>query len=113
MKASLDQVKWTLEKYISFVTHKHLRLVSWSNITFIFFLIKAKHYKTNNIMMTMGSDFQYENAYEWFSNLDKLIKYVNLVKSKTIVYFLKEVFLNAEWLNQCNVLNSINVCGRH
>lgn len=63
--------------------------------------------------MTMGSDFQYENAYEWFSNLDKLIKYVNLVKSKTIVYFLKEIFLNVEWLNQCNVLNSINVCGRH
>jgi lysosomal alpha-mannosidase len=27
--------------------------------------------------MTMGSDFQYENANEWFKNLDKLIKYVN------------------------------------
>lgn len=26
----------------------------------------------------MGSDFQYENANEWFSNLDKLIHYVNL-----------------------------------
>ena len=28
-------------------------------------------------MMTMGSDFHYENANEWFKNLDKLIKYVN------------------------------------
>jgi lysosomal alpha-mannosidase len=28
-------------------------------------------------MMTMGSDFQYENANTWFKNLDKLIKYVN------------------------------------
>ncbi len=27
--------------------------------------------------MTMGSDFQYENANEWYKNLDKLIKYVN------------------------------------
>ena len=27
--------------------------------------------------MTMGSDFQYENAVMWFKNLDKLIKYVN------------------------------------
>jgi hypothetical protein len=28
-------------------------------------------------MMTMGDDFEYENANEWFKNLDKLIKYVN------------------------------------
>ncbi|CAF3623515.1 unnamed protein product, partial [Rotaria sp. Silwood2] len=27
--------------------------------------------------MTMGSDFQYENANEWFKNMDKLIRYVN------------------------------------
>ena len=28
-------------------------------------------------MVTMGSDFQYENANAWYKNLDKLIKYVN------------------------------------
>ncbi|XP_042338783.1 lysosomal alpha-mannosidase-like [Plectropomus leopardus] len=27
--------------------------------------------------MTMGSDFQYENANMWYKNLDKLIHYVN------------------------------------
>ena len=27
--------------------------------------------------MTMGSDFQYENANVWFKNLDKLIQQVN------------------------------------
>uniref|UniRef100_A0A8C5D6X5 Alpha-mannosidase n=1 Tax=Gouania willdenowi TaxID=441366 RepID=A0A8C5D6X5_GOUWI len=29
-------------------------------------------YKTNHIIMTMGSDFQYENANLWYKNLDKL-----------------------------------------
>jgi lysosomal alpha-mannosidase len=28
-------------------------------------------------MMTMGSDFHYENSNEWFKNLEKLMKYVN------------------------------------
>ncbi|XP_028998395.1 LOW QUALITY PROTEIN: lysosomal alpha-mannosidase [Betta splendens] len=38
---------------------------------------QAKVYKTNHIIMTMGSDFQYENANLWYKNLDKLIHYVN------------------------------------
>ena len=38
---------------------------------------QRKHFQGNNIMMTMGSDFQYRNAYMWYKNLDKLIKYVN------------------------------------
>ncbi|XP_033821330.1 lysosomal alpha-mannosidase [Periophthalmus magnuspinnatus] len=38
---------------------------------------QANVYKTNHIIMTMGSDFQYENANLWYKNLDKLILYVN------------------------------------
>uniref|UniRef100_A0AAR2J2A3 Lysosomal alpha-mannosidase n=1 Tax=Pygocentrus nattereri TaxID=42514 RepID=A0AAR2J2A3_PYGNA len=38
---------------------------------------KAALYKTNHIVMTMGSDFQYENANPWYKNMDKLIHYVN------------------------------------
>jgi lysosomal alpha-mannosidase len=38
---------------------------------------QASDYATNHIMLTMGSDFQYKNANQWFDNLDKLIKYVN------------------------------------
>ena len=30
-------------------------------------------------MMTMGGDFEYENSREWFENLDRLVKYVNMV----------------------------------
>ncbi|XP_076073575.1 lysosomal alpha-mannosidase-like [Mytilus galloprovincialis] len=39
--------------------------------------LQAFHYATNNIIMTMGSDFNYQNAHTWFKNMDKLIKYVN------------------------------------
>ncbi|NWX35598.1 MA2B1 mannosidase, partial [Notiomystis cincta] len=38
---------------------------------------QAKEYRTNHILMTMGSDFHYENAHLWFKNLDKLIAYTN------------------------------------
>ena len=40
---------------------------------------QAAQYKTNHIILTMGSDFMYENANLWYKNLDKLIKYVNKV----------------------------------
>ena len=36
-------------------------------------------------MMTMGSDFQFENAHQNFKNLDKLIKYVNMAVSTVFV----------------------------
>ena len=37
----------------------------------------AAHYKTNHIIVPMGSDFQYMMANKWYTNLDKLIKYAN------------------------------------
>jgi hypothetical protein len=39
--------------------------------------LKALGYATNHIIMTMGGDFQDQNAFEKFKNLDKLIHYVN------------------------------------
>ena len=42
--------------------------------------VQAAHYRTSNVMLTMGSDFEYENANLWYKNLDKLIKYVNQVR---------------------------------
>lgn len=37
---------------------------------------RAKAYRSSNIILTMGSDFQYQNARTWYKNLDKLIKWV-------------------------------------
>ncbi|XP_060520149.1 lysosomal alpha-mannosidase-like [Cylas formicarius] len=35
-------------------------------------------YATDNIIITMGEDFNYQDAEAWFTNLDKLIYYTNL-----------------------------------
>uniref|UniRef100_A0AAG5DR73 Alpha-mannosidase n=1 Tax=Anopheles atroparvus TaxID=41427 RepID=A0AAG5DR73_ANOAO len=37
----------------------------------------SETYLTNNIILTMGEDFHYQDANMWFKNLDKLIKYTN------------------------------------
>lgn len=34
----------------------------------------AEAYKTNNVLVTMGGDFNYAVAASWFKNMDKLIK---------------------------------------
>lgn len=31
-------------------------------------------YRTNNVIITMGEDFNYQSAHMWYKNLDKLIK---------------------------------------
>lgn len=33
----------------------------------------TKVYATNNLIVTMGNDFNYQDAHTWFYNLDKLI----------------------------------------
>ncbi|XP_004716876.2 lysosomal alpha-mannosidase-like [Echinops telfairi] len=43
---------------------------------------QASHYRTRNIIMTMGSDFHFGEAERWFKNLDKLIQLVNAQQAK-------------------------------
>ncbi|KAJ8675630.1 hypothetical protein QAD02_011416 [Eretmocerus hayati] len=38
---------------------------------------QAKHYRSNNVILTMGGDFTYQYAEMYFKNMDKLIRYVN------------------------------------
>ena len=62
---------------------------------------EARGFATNHIIMTMGSDFQYQNANEWFKNIDKLIKYVNNQVNFLILQRLRSIFsilcLAIEW----------------
>src|ERR1700759_2529339 len=38
----------------------------------------ASHQReTQHVLITVGSDFQYENANAWYKNLDKLIRHLN------------------------------------
>ncbi|KAF2364115.1 Glycoside hydrolase family 38 N-terminal domain [Trinorchestia longiramus] len=63
--------------------------------------LKASHsqaatYRTNQLIMTMGSDFQYQNARTWYKNLDKLIKYVNAGPNNvTVVYSTPSCYVDA------------------
>ena len=47
--------------------------------------MQASHFKTNNVMLTMGEDFNYQNARRWYKNMDKLIKYVNRVRKNNVL----------------------------
>ena len=38
-------------------------------------LLQAGNLRTNNVMFTFGSDFQYESAIENYKNIDKLMEY--------------------------------------
>ena len=42
-----------------------------------YFKAQGNHYRTTNLMHTMGEDFNYANAKLWYKNIDKLIKYIN------------------------------------
>ncbi|KZC06792.1 Lysosomal alpha-mannosidase, partial [Dufourea novaeangliae] len=48
---------------------------------------QASAYKTNNIILTMGEDFNYQHAEMWFTNLDRLIRYIRERKDSNVNIF--------------------------
>uniref|UniRef100_A0A8D8ULU0 alpha-mannosidase n=1 Tax=Cacopsylla melanoneura TaxID=428564 RepID=A0A8D8ULU0_9HEMI len=63
----------------------------------------AQAYKTNNVIITMGGDFNYVVASSWFKNIDKLIKYVNAKPNSevNVLYSTPACYLEA--LNKENI----------
>nr|CAD7590765.1 unnamed protein product [Timema genevievae] len=64
---------------------------------------QAENYVTNNIAITMGEDFHYQDAHLWFKNLDKLINYVNAKQDSNLnlVYSTPSCYLKA--VNDANL----------
>lgn len=56
---------------------------------------QASHYKSGHVMLTMGSDFNYQNANTWFKNLDKLINYANKDGRLNTFYSTPSKYLDA------------------
>ncbi|XP_066204247.1 lysosomal alpha-mannosidase isoform X2 [Saccopteryx leptura] len=70
---------------------------------------QGQYYRTHHTIMTMGSDFQYENANMWFKNLDKLIQLVNAQQANgsrvNVLYSTPACYL---WeLNKANLTWSV------
>jgi alpha-mannosidase len=53
-------------------------------------------YRGSDVIMTMGSDFNYENANTWFVNLDKLIHYVNANGTIQAFYSSPSIYASAK-----------------
>ncbi|CAD6203815.1 GSCOCG00009812001-RA-CDS [Cotesia congregata] len=71
-----------LDKLIRFETRD-----SFDALFLAYCQVQAKSYNTNNIILTMGEDFNYQNANMWFLNLDKLIRYTNKIYGSTVNVF--------------------------
>ncbi|XP_059047343.1 lysosomal alpha-mannosidase-like isoform X1 [Achroia grisella] len=61
---------------------------------------QSQRYRTNNVILTMGGDFTYQDASMWYINLDKLIEYTNLKAAKenlnvTLFYSTPNCYLKA------------------
>lgn len=52
--------------------------------------------KGEDIMLTLGSDFQYSNAHTWYKNLDKLIDYVNKDGRVNVFYSTPSLYVQAK-----------------
>ncbi|CAH0712856.1 unnamed protein product, partial [Brenthis ino] len=63
---------------------------------------QAKYYDHDNIMVTMGGDFTYQSAANWFMNIDKLINHVTAHRANisdiNIFYSTPSCYLKAIYL---------------
>ncbi|GAB2236176.1 hypothetical protein Droror1_Dr00027915 [Drosera rotundifolia] len=60
-------------------------------------LSQANITRTNHIMFTMGTDFQYQYAHTWFRAMDKLIHYVNKDGRVNALYSTPSIYTDAKY----------------
>lgn len=59
-------------------------------------MIQANVTRTNHIMWTMGDDFQYQYAENWFKQMDKLIHHVNKDGRVNALYSTPSIYTDAK-----------------
>ncbi|PIA57352.1 hypothetical protein AQUCO_00600230v1, partial [Aquilegia coerulea] len=59
-------------------------------------MTQANVTRTNHVMWTMGDDFQYQYAESWFSQMDKLIHYVNKDGRVNALYSTPSIYTDAK-----------------
>ncbi|XP_026322545.1 lysosomal alpha-mannosidase-like [Hyposmocoma kahamanoa] len=63
---------------------------------------QAKYYDHDNIVVTMGGDFTYQSAANWFMNMDKLINHINThpanISDVNVFYSTPSCYLKAIYL---------------
>ncbi len=70
-------VRCTDEAIKDDVTLEDYNLDSKSGKLVDYFKSMAVHYRSSNLMHTIGEDFHFINGNMWFKNFDKLLKYIN------------------------------------
>jgi len=58
------------------------------------------HIKTSHQLWACGTDFQYQNADHWYTNLDKLIHYVNLNGTVNAFYSTPSLYVDQKKLDK-------------
>ncbi|GLV45786.1 Lysosomal alpha-mannosidase II [Carabus blaptoides fortunei] len=48
---------------------------------------QARNYRSNNVIITMGGDFHYQDAMSYFINMDRLIKAVRNLNTNTRIFY--------------------------
>ncbi|XP_011498322.1 PREDICTED: lysosomal alpha-mannosidase [Ceratosolen solmsi marchali] len=65
--------------------------------------LQATSYKTNNIILTMGEDFNYLYAGMWYTNMDKLIRYINEINGTNFNAFYSTPSCYTKAVNEANL----------
>jgi alpha-mannosidase len=60
-------------------------------------LYQAAHTKGSDVLWTMGSDFQWRAANEWYTNGDKLIAAVNAEGTVEAKWSTPSIYVKAKW----------------